>query len=174
LVNFRGFSGKKYRVVYWLMMINRLTLVPYVLLTWATILNAGAACASTVEAVLAHGDNSIVGPSLPPTPVQGGGLWNGSRRAGWENRIFDNPLSHYNFSKSQGRSTNGSGFSLKAPGMLPGIAFDIEMHSLGALQSIVPPERWSKSWNAQQEEPLLLSPSHISPDYTGGFLRFTW
>jgi hypothetical protein len=164
----------QYRVVYWLMMRNRLTLGSFVLLTWAIILNAGVAWASTAAPVLAYGDNSIVGAALPPPPVQGGRLWDGSRRAGWENRIFEKPLSHYNFSESQVRSTNGSGISLKAPGRLPGIAFDFEMHSLGALQSVVPPEKWSKSWNAQQEQPLLLSPSHISPDYNGGFLRFTW
>ena len=156
------------------MMRNRLIIVPSVLLTWAIILNAGGAWASTGEAVLAVSDKAIAGAPLPPTPLKGDGVWNAPKGAGWENRFFDNPLSHYNFSKSQVRSSTGSGIPLKAPGMLPGITFDVEMHSLGALQSVVPPERWLKSLNGQQEQPLLLSPSQISPDYNGGFLRFIW
>jgi len=156
------------------MMRNWLTKVPYVLLTWAIILNAGGAWASTADAALAGGDKPIAGAPLPPTSLKKDQVWNMSKSSGWENRFFDKPLPHYNFSKSQERSPTGSGIPLKAPGMLPGITFGVEMHSFQALQSVVPPESLSKSLSFQQNQPLLLSPSNISPDYNAGFLRFTW
>ncbi len=146
----------------------------FVLLVCGITLNAGRAWASTPEAVLAANEKSKTDVPLPPTPLKEERIWNAPINSGWENRFFDNPLSHYNFPKSQVRASSGSGIPLKSPGKFPGISFDVEMHSFSALQSIVPPERWSKSLNAQQEQPLLVAPSNISPDYNGGFLRFTW
>ena len=151
-----------------------LILIVYALLIGGITLGAGEAWASTTETVLPVSDEAPPKVALPPTPVKADPVWNKSTRSEWETRLFDNPLSHYNFSKSQVRTPIGSGIPLKAPGKLPGISFDIEMHSFGALQSVVPPERWSKSFNSPQDQPLLVSPSNISPDYNGGFLRFSW
>ncbi|MEX0828826.1 MAG: hypothetical protein WD032_01140 [Nitrospirales bacterium] len=156
------------------MMKNWLLTLPCALVTWLIILNVGGAWALTSEPVQADGDESLIGAPLPPPPVRSGQLWDGSKRGEWENRLFDTPLSHYNFSQSRERSSSGSGISLKSPGKLPGIEFGVEMHSFQALQSVVPPEILSKSLNREQNQPLLLSPSNISPDYNGGFFRFTW
>lgn len=153
---------------------NRLVIAPYVLLIGAIILNASVGWASTTEAVLPMSDESIAGAPTPPTPVKEDRIWNLPKGPGWEKRIFDKPHAPYNFQKSQFRSPNGSGIPLKSPGMLPGIEFGVEMHSLQALQSVVPPESLSESFSFQQNQPLLLPPSNISPDYNAGFLRFTW
>ena len=48
------------------------------------------------------------------------------------------------------------------------------MHSLQAIQSVVPAESLPKGFDSKQDQPLLLSPSINAPDYNGGFLRFTW
>lgn len=131
---------------------------------------------SKAEANLKVGDESMHGAPVPPAPLTWDHDLNLPESPGWEQRFFDKPLSQYkyNFQKSKFRSQNGPGLLLKSPGKLPGIEFGVEMHSLGALQSVVPPERLPKTLNFQQEQPLLLSPSNISPDYNGGFLRFTW
>ncbi len=146
----------------------------FVLLVCGITLNASRAWASTSEAVLAANEKSKTDAPLPPTPLKEERIWNAPINSGWEKRFFDKPLSQYHYQKSQVQSSSGSGITLKSPGRFPGIEFDVEMHSLGALQSVVPTERWSKSLNVQQDQPLLLSPSNISPDYNGGFLRFTW
>lgn len=153
---------------------NRLVIAPYVLLLAAIILNAGGAWSSTVEAVLTMSDESIAGAPPPPTPVKEDRVWNLPKGSGWEKRFFDKPLSTYNFPKNQFRLPNGSGIPLKSPGMLPGLEFVVEMHSFQALQSVVPPESLSKSFSFQQNQPLILSPSNISPDYNAGFLRLAW
>ena len=153
---------------------NHLIITTYCLFIVGFILNAGVAWSSTAETVLTMSDESIAGAPPPPTPVQKDFVWNFPSGLGWEKRFFDKPLSPYNFSKTPFRLPIGSGIPLKSPGMLPGIEFGVEMHSIEALQSIVPPESLSKSFNFQQDKPLLLSPSNISPDYNGGFLRFTW
>ena len=153
---------------------NRLTIVPSVLLMLAIMLNSGGAWASSANRLLAEGDESKVSAALFPPPAKEGLTWHDPKGAGWEKRFFTTPLSYDNSSKNQIRSFNNSRIPLKAPGLLPGIAFDIEMHSFQALQSVVPPERWSKSFNGSQDQPLLVSPSNISPDYNGGFLRFIW
>ena len=129
------------------------------------------------EPVLPDKNESIAGAPVPPAPLTPSGekrTWNLQKSPGWEQRFFTEPLSQHNFSKSQFRSQSGTGLSLKSPGRLPGIELGVEMHNLGALQTVVPPERLPKSLTAQENQPLLLSPSSISPDYNGGFLRFTW
>jgi hypothetical protein len=137
----------------------------------SVILLVGGGVSSNAEANLTVGDESMHGA---PTPL----IWDTDldlpESPGWEKRFFDKPLAQYNFQKSKFRSQNGPGLLLKSPGKLPGIEFGVEMHSLGALQSVVPLERLPKTWNSQQEQPLLLPPSNISPDYNGGFFRFTW
>lgn len=130
---------------------------------------------TVVHANLKENDEAVVGVPPPPSPSI---TWDDEQFEpdvpGWEKRIFSEPLSQYNFSTSKFRSKNRPGISLKSPGKLPGIEFGVEMHSLEALQTVVPPERLPKALNFQQHQPLLLSPSNISPDYNGGFLRFTW
>jgi hypothetical protein len=94
---------------------------------------------------------------------------------GWEKRFFEEPLSNHN--TVQGRlfhSQKSPRFHLKSPGKLPGIEFRVEMHSLQAFQSVVPPENLPKGLDLKQEQPLLLPPSINAPDYNAGFLRFTW
>ena len=140
-------------------------------------LSSGGAWSSPGEPVLPLKNESIAGAPVPPAPLAPPGeerTWNLQKSSAWEKRFFNEPLSQYNFSKSQFRPKSGTGLSLKSPGRLPGIELGVEMHSLGALQTVVPPERLPKSLTAQQDQPLLLSPSNISPDYNGGFLRFTW
>ena len=156
------------------MMRNRLHLVPYALLTLVIILNACGAWASSTEAVVTTNDKSIADAPAPLSPVTENPVWNVPKGSGWEKRIFDKPLSPYNFPKNQFRLPKNSGIPLKSPGMLPGIEFGVEMHSFQALQSIVPPESLSKSFSFQQNQPVLLAPSNISSDYNAGFLRFIW
>ena len=138
------------------------------------ILNAGVAWSLPPESILALNDESIAGAPPPPSPGKEEGIWNVPQGSGWEKRIFDKPYAPYNFSKSQFGPSNGSGIPLKSPGMLPGIEFGVEMHSFQALQSVVPPESLPRSFNSQQNQPLLRPPSNISPDYNAGFLRFKW
>jgi len=69
---------------------------------------------------------------------------------------------------------NATRFQLKSPGKLPGIEFGVEMHSLQAFQTVIPPENLPQGWDFKQEQPLLLRPSVNDPDYNGGFLKFTW
>ncbi len=170
-------SGKKSRVVYYRNMKNRLVMAPTVLLIGATILNAIVGWSSPAEAVLPVNDESIAGAPTPPTSVKEDRVWDFPKGAGWEKRFFEKPLSaysSYNVTKNQFRSPGGSRIPLKSPGMLPGIEFGVEMNSFQALQSVVPPQSFSNSFNFQQNQPLLLAPSNISPDYNAGFLRFTW
>ena len=129
---------------------------------------------SNAEASLTVGDESMLGAPTSPISLPWTHGPDVSESSVWEKRFFDKPLPQYNFQKSKFRLQNGSGLLLKSPGKLPGIEFGVEMHSLGALQSVVPPERLPKALNAQQETPLLLPPSNISPDYNGGFFRFIW
>ena len=151
-----------------------MNLALFFLLILVIILNAGGAWASTAKTVLTMNDISIAGPTAPPIPATEAPLWNVPKGSGWEKRIFDKPLSPYNFPKNKFRLPNNSGIPLKSPGILPGIEFGVEMHSFQALQSVVPPESLSKSFSFQQNQPVLLPPSNISPDYNAGFLRFTW
>jgi hypothetical protein len=151
-----------------------MNLAPFFLLILVIILNAGWAWASTAKTVLTTNDTSIAGPTAPPFPVTEAPMWNVPKGSGWEKRIFDKPLSPYNFPKNKFQLRNNSGIPLKSPGILPGIEFGVEMHSFQALQSVVPPESLSKSFSFQQDQPILLPPSNISPDYNAGFLRFTW
>lgn len=71
-------------------------------------------------------------------------------------------------------SENATRLQLKSPGKLPGIELGVEMHSLQAFQSVIPPENLPEGWDFKQEQPLLLRPSVNDPDYNGGFLKFTW
>lgn len=129
---------------------------------------------SNAVANLTVGDESTHGAPVSPTPLTWDHDLDLPQSPGWEQRFFDKPLTQYNFKKSQFGSQNRPGLLLKTPGKLPGIEFGVEMHSLGALQSVVPLERLPKAWSSQQDQPLLLPPSNISPDYNGGFFRFTW
>ena len=96
------------------------------------------------------------------------------KQQGWEKRLLGENYSQYNFKKSRFQSQNRHSLHLKSPGKLPGIELGVEMHSLQALQSVVPSENLPKGMNLKQEQPLLLPPSINAPDYNGGFLRFTW
>ena len=127
-----------------------------------------------VEANVKQGEEVIVGVPAPPDSLSREHSPNGSDIPVWEKRFFGEPLSRYSFSKSDYGSQKGARLSLKSPGKLPGIELGVEMHSLGALQTVVPPERLPKALHLQEDKPILLSPSTLSPDYNGGFLRFTW
>ncbi len=98
----------------------------------------------------------------------------------WKFQIFENqvlgepslkPNTHQRLFQKQ---EHNSLLHLKSPGKLPGIEFGFEMHSLQALQSVVPLENLPKGLDHKHEQPLLLPPSINAPDYNGGFLRFTW
>jgi hypothetical protein len=153
---------------------NRLSSGPYASIVLSVILLGGGVVSSTAEATLTGGDEAMHGAPVPPTPLTWNDDLNLPESSGWEKRFFDKPLTQYNLPKSKFELQNGPGFSLKSPGKLPGIEFGVEMHSLGALHSVVPLEGLPKGWNSDQERPLLLPPSNISPDYNGGFFRFTW
>ena len=90
-----------------------------------------------------------------------------------ERKIFSESLLRHNPEKKL-EWKSGPNLHLKSPGMFPGIELGVEMHSFQALQSVVPPENLPKGADLKQEKPLLLPPSVNSPDYNGGFLRFTW
>ncbi|MDR4495653.1 MAG: hypothetical protein R3B74_14815 [Nitrospirales bacterium] len=156
------------------MMRYRFSTVACLLIVLGMFAHTGEVWSSPGQAGLTVKDESIAGAPVSPTSPSGNRAWNFQKSPDWEKRFFDKPLSPYNFSKNPIRLPNVSGIPLKSPGKLPGIEFGVEMHSLEALQSVIPPDQLPKSLNAQQNQPLLLPPSNISPDYNGGFLRFTW
>lgn len=153
---------------------NRFSTILYATIVLSGIVLMGGVVSSNAQANLSIGDESMHGAPDSHIPLTWDHDLDLPESPGWEQRFFGKPLSQYHVPKSKFRSASGPGFSLKAPGKLPGIEFNVEMHSLGALQSVVPPERMPKGLNSQQEQPLLLPPSNISPDYNAGFLRFTW
>lgn len=160
-----------------LSMENRLPIPFCLFLVLGITLFSPGAWSSPGETVKPVKDETIAGAPVPPassTPQRGDRFLNVQKNSVWEKRFFDEPLSPFQFSKSPLSLSNGSGIPLKSPGKLPGIEFGVEMHSLEALQSVVPQEHLPKSLSAQQDQPLLLSPSNLTPDYNGGFLRFTW
>ncbi len=138
------------------------------------IVNTDGAWPSTAEMFAPEDEKSIAGAPAPSTPLKEDRIWDEPRGLGWEHRFFDTPLASLNFKQNQFRLPSASGIPLKSPGIFPGIELGVEMHSFQALQSVVPQERFSKLPNDQQSQPLLLSPAIDSPDYNGGFLRFTW
>ncbi len=138
------------------------------------IVNTDGAWPSTAEMIAPEGEESIAGAPAPFTPLKEDRTWDAPRNLGWEHRFFDKPLAAINFRQNQFRLPSASGIPLKAPGIFPGIEFGVEMNSFQALQQVVPPEKLSKSLNSKQNQPLVLSPTTHSPDYNGGFLRFTW
>lgn len=87
-------------------------------------------------------------------------------------------LSERLFPRNPGKSVlpseNPTRLQLKSPGKLPGIELGVEMHSLQAFQSVIPPESLPQGLHFKPEQPLLPRPSINAPDYNGGFLRFTW
>jgi len=91
-----------------------------------------------------------------------------------EKNVLGKKLYQHNPERSGLQSKNGPRLQLKSPGKFPGIELGVEMHSLQAFQSVIPPENLPKGWDFKQEQPLLLPPSMNAPDYNGGFLRFTW
>ena len=97
-----------------------------------------------------------------------------SDREGSEGNVLEEKLFQRNPEGSVLQSKNGPRLQLKSPGKLPGIELGVEMHSLQAFQSVIPPENLPKGWDFKQEQTLLLAPSINAPDYNGGFLRFTW
>ncbi len=137
-------------------------------------MNTSGAWPSTGEGLLTVDEKSIAGAPAPPAPLKEDRIWDTPKGLGWENRFFDRPLAQYIISKNEISLPNSSRFSIKSPGKFPGIEFGVEMNSFQALQQVVPPERLSKSLNSEQSQPLILSPIINSPDYNGGFLRFTW
>ncbi len=138
------------------------------------LLNSVVAWPSTVETIVPVNEESTAGAPAPSTPLKEDRIWNVPRGLGWEHRFFDKPLAALHFRQNQFRLPSASGIPLKASGMFPGIEFGIEMNSFQALRSVVPQESFSKLPNDQQSQPLLRSPAIDSPDYNGGFLRFTW
>jgi hypothetical protein len=94
--------------------------------------------------------------------------------SGWEKRFFGEKLFQQSPQNGLRQSQDGASLQLKSPGKLPGIELGVEMHSLQAFQTVIPPENLPKGVDLKQEQPLLLPPSINAPDYNGGFLRFTW
>ncbi|MCA9500404.1 MAG: hypothetical protein KC588_14530 [Nitrospira sp.] len=92
---------------------------------------------------------------------------------GWGKRLFDVPLPQQTPSKNDLQWKHGPNFSLKDPGMLPGIQLGVEMHSFRALETVIPEGSLPKEKLGSRDQ-LLLPPSINAPDYNGGFLRFTW
>lgn len=93
----------------------------------------------------------------------------------WEKRLFDVPLLEQAPPKYDLQWKHGPNFSLKDPGMLPGIELGVEMHSIQALESVIPEGSLPKEIPVNRDRmPLLPPPSINAPDYNGGFLRFTW
>jgi hypothetical protein len=133
---------------------------------------------STVEAAIFKVNEVLTGgeyrphdgrrlKSDPNLPDKNG---EGSTEKVFGERLFQRNLQGEVLQKSE----NGARLRLKSPGKLPGIELGVEMHSLQAFQSVIPPENLPEGWDFKQEQPLLLPPSINSPDYNGGFLRFTW
>lgn len=91
----------------------------------------------------------------------------------WEKRLFDVPLLQQTPPKYDFQWKHGPNFSLKGPGRLPGIQLGVEMHSFQALETVIPEGSLPKETHVNRDR-LLLPPSLNSPDYNGGFLRFTW
>ena len=153
---------------------NHRVITPFVLLIIGALLNAGATWTATTDAAVTIDEKSVAGAPAPPISQKEDHIWAVQKGLGWETRFFDRPLTVYNFTKGQFHLPSASGIPLKSPGRFPGIEFGLEMNSFQALQQVVPPERWSKSLNSEQNLPIFLSPTTHSPDYNGGFLRFTW
>jgi hypothetical protein len=93
---------------------------------------------------------------------------------GEERKKFSESLLYKSPEKKTLQWKSGPNLRLKTPGLLPGIELGVEMHSFQALQSVVPSENLPEGLDLKKEQPLLLPPSPNSPDYNGGFLRFTW
>ncbi len=127
-----------------------------------------------VEAALIANEVLTTGDRMPEgnlTTESSLDLW---KTQDWENRLLGEILFKPNPQQGLFQKQHNSLFHLKSPGKLPGIEFGVEMHSLQAIQSVVPAESLPKGFDPKQDQPLLLSPSINAPDYNGGFLRFTW
>ena len=99
---------------------------------------------------------------------------NFSDNNGEESKLLSEKLLQRVPERSAYQLENATRLQLKSPGKLPGIELGVEMHSLQAFQSVIPPETLPQGWDFKQEQPVLLPPSINAPDYNGGFLRFTW
>ncbi len=145
-------------------------------LLWALCLSLLGGWGVTIgHAMVKVSDESIAGAPSAPPPM----TWESEplppSSSGLEQRLLGESLSQGKVQKKRFSLSRGPGLSLKSPGKFPGIELGVEMHSLGALQSVVPTERMPRALNFQQQDPLLQPPSNsLSPDYNGGFLRFTW
>jgi hypothetical protein len=93
----------------------------------------------------------------------------------WEKKLFDVPLLQETPPKYDFQWKHGPNFSLKDPGVLPGIQLGVEMHSFQALETVIPEGSLPKEIPVNRDRlPLVRPPSVNGPDYNGGFLRFTW
>lgn len=92
----------------------------------------------------------------------------------WEKRLFDVPLLEQTPPKYDLQWKHGPNFSLKDPGMLPGIELGVEMHSFQALGTVIPEGSFPNEIHVNRDRLLMRPPSINVPDYNGGFLRFTW
>ena len=126
------------------------------------------------EAVLRLDEVFTAGDSLSEDQLLTESHFDFGNRSDWEKRIFPETFSSFHISKDLFSPPQPSRLHLKSPGVLPGIEFGIEMHSLQAFQSVVPSETLTKGLDLRQDRPLLVPPSINAPDYNGGFLRFTW
>lgn len=119
----------------------------------------------TVEKYLPHDDGGQKNyPNLHDSDGEG------LEKNVWRKKMFQDNLQNGVLQQSE----NGLRLQLKSPGKLPGIELGVEMHSLEAFQSVIPPENLPQGWDFKREQPLLLPPSINSPNYNGGFLRFVW
>jgi hypothetical protein len=130
---------------------------------------------SNAEAMLVAG-NTVSGREFGPMPDL---TKKSTARLGdphrWEKRLFDVPLLQQAPPKYDFQWKHGPNFSLKDPGMLPGIQLGVEMHSFQALETVIPEGSLPKEIPVNRDRlPLVLPPSVNGPDYNGGFLRFTW
>ncbi|MDH4359498.1 MAG: hypothetical protein OEW33_02010 [Nitrospirota bacterium] len=131
--------------------------------------NVNVVAALNADEVLTAGDPA---PADNPTAESSLEL---RRTPGWGKRLLGETIYNpNNFQEGLSQSQSSPFLHLKSPGKLPGIEFRVEMHSLQALQSVVPPESFPKGLDLKQEQGLLLPPSINAPDYNAGFLRFTW
>lgn len=130
---------------------------------------------SNAEAMLVAGkvvSGREFGPMPDPTEKNTARLGTPHR---WEKRLFDVPLLQQPPPKYDFQWKHGPNFSLKDPGMLPGIQLGVEMHSFQALENVIPEGSIPKEIPVNRDRlPLVRPPSVNGPDYNGGFLRFTW
>jgi hypothetical protein len=155
--------------------LKRITVLPAIVLFLACLLQGGLE-QSSVEAALKG--NSVLTVEAHPSQDGSGQNrypnWPASDGEGSGKNVLGEKLFQRNPQTGGLQPENVTRLELKSPGKLPGIELGVEMHSLQAFQSVVPSENLPRGWDFKKEQPLLLPPSLNTPDYNGGFLRFTW